>query len=372
MLVVLCIHEDMYISIVYRNYADASSMVFLEEEERAFMVKKPSLLQRIYSIGLYVGVGLLLAESSRALLSRLRSRLWPQRQAQRLAQDTNSSCVAFLVDGENISSPVMERLIERALDEAKKLGDVNIRRVYGSCNLFNSRWNEISLHLELEQIHLAKPTTNKNTADIALAINAIELAKDGVCNRFCIVTSDSDFTPLARRLRELKCTVLGIGEKKAPNALTKACNWFIFTDQLVDATSPSLPSHNPPAPRKPTSLHTPHSVTPAHSANEPFNGNQPAPSTAPQPPVGAPDSVLAEQSAPTVITVLTVAYRDAVHERVGEWVLLSRLGLSLRQLYPDFKASDYAEDLSDLIRQYYTVFEFGKRPNGHPQMRLKQ
>jgi hypothetical protein len=74
----------------------------------------------------------------------------------------------------------------------------------------------------------------------------------------------------------------------------------------------------------------------------------------------------------TVINVLTGAYRDAVHGRMGEWVLLSRLGLSLRQLYPDFKAIDYAEDLSDLIRQYNTVFEFGKRANGHPQMRLKQ
>jgi len=73
-----------------------------------------------------------------------------------------------------------------------------------------------------------------------------------------------------------------------------------------------------------------------------------------------------------VITVLTEAYRDAVHGRMGEWVLLSRLGLSLRQLYPDFKAIDYAGDLSDLIKKYYTVFEFGKRANGHPEMRLKQ
>ncbi len=336
------------------------------------MVNKPSLLQRIYSIGFNLGVGLLLAETSRALFSQLRSRLWPQTLGHRLTQGTNSSSVAFLVDGENISSPAMERLVERALDEAKKLGDVNLRRVYGSCNLFNSRWNEISLHHELEQIHIAKPTANKNTADIALAINAIELAKDGVCNRFCIVTSDSDFTPLARRLRELKCKVLGIGERKAPNALTRSCNWFIFTDQLVDGTSPSLPTHNPPAPRKPASSYTSRPVKPARSSNEPSNGNQPAPPTPAQPPVDAPNRKPAEQSAATVIDILTGAYHDAVHERVGEWVLLSRLGLSLRQLYPNFKASDYAEDLSDLIRQYYTVFEFDKRPNGHPQMRLKQ
>jgi len=57
---------------------------------------------------------------------------------------------------------------------------------------------------------------------------------------------------------------------------------------------------------------------------------------------------------------------------MGEWVLLSRLGLSLSQLYPNFKAADYAENLSELIQQYNTAFDFGKRANGHPQMRLKQ
>jgi len=336
------------------------------------MAEKPSLLQRVYSAGVYLGAGLLLAESSRALLSRLRSRLWPQRPGQRLAQGANSSFVAFLIDGENISSPVMEQLVERALEEAKKLGEVNVRRVYGNCNLFTSRWNEISLHFELEQIHLAKPTANKNTADIALVIDAIELAKDGVCNRFCIVTSDSDFTPLVRRLRALKCQVLGIGERKTPNMLSKACNWFMYTDQLADAVPPTLPTHNPPAPRKQASLHTSRSQTPAPPSNEPPNENQQTPPTSPQQPVGAPDTQQAGQSASTVITVLTGAYLDAVHGRVGEWVLLSRLGLSLRQLYPHFKASDYAEDLSDLIKQYYTVFDFGKKANGHPQMRLKQ
>jgi uncharacterized LabA/DUF88 family protein len=336
------------------------------------MVIKPSLLQRVYSAGVYLGVGFLLAETSRVLLSRLRSRLWPQKRRHRLSQATDSSSVAFLIDGENISSPFLERLVERALDEAKKLGEVNVRRVYGNCNLFTTRWNEISLHLEIEQIHLAKPTANKNTADIALAINAIELAKDGVCNRFCIVTSDSDFTPLVRRLRELHCQVLGIGERKTPNLLTKACNWFVFTDQLVDVVSPSLASHNPPAPRKQASLHTSRSQTLAYPSNEPPNGHQSPPSSPAQQPGATPAAQQVVNLSQTVITVLTGAYRDAVHGRMGEWVLLSRLGLSLRQLYPDFKAIDYAEDLSDLIRQYNTVFEFGKRANGHPQMRLKQ
>jgi len=328
------------------------------------MDDKPSLLQRVHTLIVYLGAGLLLVNGSRTLLSRLQIRLWPQKAGEKPGQAANHASVAFLVDGENLTSHQVERLMERALDEAKKLGEMNIKRVYGSCNLFNSKWNDICLHLELEQIHLAKPTANKNTADIALAVDAIELAVNGTCNRFCIVTSDSDFTPLVRRLRELKCQVLGIGERKTPNTLTKVCNWFVYTDQLIGPASTS------PSQRTPTTPHSTHSTTPDHSSNEPSNGNQAAARL--QQPDAAPGAQPKENLSPTVITVLTEAYRDAVHGRMGEWVLLSRLGLSLRQLYPDFKAIDYAGDLSDLIKKYYTVFEFGKRANGHPQMRLKQ
>jgi predicted nuclease of predicted toxin-antitoxin system len=246
--------------------------------------------------------------------------------------------------------------------------------VYGNCNLFNNtnnKWNDTCLRLELEQIHLTKPTPTKNTADIALAVDAIELAVEGTCNRFCIVTSDSDFTPLARRLRELKCQVLGVGEKKTPKTLTTACTRFVYTDSLVDAVSPSLPSQNAPLLHNPAFQATPRSLTPIHPSNEPSNGNQPHPSSPAQQPVAALSAHPLKKSSQTVITILTRAYIDAVHEKAGEWVLLSRLGLSLRQLYPDFKAADYAADLSDLIRQYHTVFDFGKRANGHPEMRLK-
>ncbi len=337
----------------------------------------PSLLQRARSTLAYMGVCLLLIESSRALLSWFRSHRWSQKRGEmsKPEQTANSTSVAILVDAENISSPQIERIIEHALDEAKKLGEVTIKRVYGNCNLFNNnnnKWNDTCLRLELEQIHLTKPTPTKNTADIALAVDAIELAVEGVCNRFCIVTSDSDFTPLARRLRELKCQVLGVGEKKTPKTLTTACNRFVYTDSLVDTISPSLPSQNAPLLQKPAFQPAPRSLTPIHPLNEPSNGNQSSPSSSAKQPVATASIARpVEKSSQTVITILTKAYIDAVHEKVGEWVLLSRLGLSLRQLYPEFKAADYAEDLSDLIRQYHTVFDFRKRLNGHPEMRLK-
>ena len=304
-----------------------------------------------------LGAGVLLAESSRVLLAWLQSLSRPHKVGAESIKDAGHTSVAVLIDGENISSPQVERVVEFALDEAQKLGEVTIRRVYGNCSLFNQAnniWNDTSLRLELEQIHLARPTINKNTADIALAINAIELAKDGACNRFCIVTSDSDFTPLARRLRELKCYVLGIGDKRTPAALIRACNWFVYTDRPAETSSPAA--------RAPSRLSR--TQTSTAPANEASGESQPAPSEqqpGPQPP---------ENSSQIAVRVLTGAYLDAARVR-GDWVLLSRLGLSLRRLSPDFKATAYAQDLSALIQQYPDVFEFAKKSNGHPQMRLK-
>jgi uncharacterized LabA/DUF88 family protein len=319
-----------------------------------------SFFRRLCSTIFCLGAGFLLAESSRVLLARLRSLSRLRKASTEPGEDGSQASVALLIDGENISSPQVERVIEFALNEAQKLGAVTVRRVYGNCSLFNQNnniWNDVSLRLELKQVHLARPTINKNTADIALAINAIELAKDGTCNRFCIVTSDSDFTPLARRLRELKCQILGIGDKRTPAALIKACNWFVHTDHLTEtpSTSPrTIPRHS-------------RSQTPVAPTNEATGESQPASSGSEQQ-TGAQSP---ENSSQPAVRVLTRAYLDAVRKR-GDWVLLSRLGLSLKRLNPEFKATDYAEDLSALIQQHPDVFDFEKRPNGHPQMRLKE
>lgn len=332
---------------------------------------KPSLLPRARTLIACLGACLLLVESVRTLLSWLRSHRWPWKQNPGLAQTAGSHAVALLIDAENFASIPIERVVEFALNEAQKLGDVTIRRIYSNCSLFNSPYNNLNdtcLRLDFEQVHLTKPTPNKNAADITLSIDAVTLAVEGRCNRFCIVTSDSDFTPLVRRLRVLKCQVLGIGKKQASKTLITACNSFVFLDNEIDAIPSTLTRRPAPAPRKQT-LSTP---PPARPTNMPSTENQPPPSPQPeQQPGGAPAGTQVETATPLAVTILTRAYLDASHGRTGEWVLLSRLGLSLRQLYPDFKATAYAEDLSALIRHYPNVFDFEKRPNGHPQMRLK-
>lgn len=317
---------------------------------------KPSLSQRARSVMAYLGACLLLIESSRALLSWLRSHQWLRKQNSLPVQAGSSNAVALLIDAENFVSMPIERVVEFALNEAQKFGDVTIKRIYSNCYLFNSPNNSLNdtcLRLDFEQIHLTKPTPNKNAADITLSIDAIALAVEGTCKRFCIVTGDSDFTPLVRRLRMLKCQVLGIGKKQASKTLVTACNSFVFIDHLADAS---------PTPRKPA----PSAASPARLANEPPVENQAAASA--QPPQAGEQT---ETPASPAVAILTRAYREASHGRADEWVLLSRLGLVLKKLDPEFRAADYAEDLSALIQQHSDVFDFGKRPNGHPQMRLK-
>src|SRR5579863_3289392 len=171
---------------------------------------KPPLLKRIRTATAYLGAFLLLVESSRVLRSWLHSHQWTWKQNLLPVQATSPNSVALLIDAENFASTTIERVVEFALTEAQKLGEVTIKRIYSNCYLLNSPNNSLNdtcLRLDFEQVHLTKPTPNKNAADITLSIDAVTLAIEGTCTRFCIVTSDSDFTPLVRRLRALKCQV---------------------------------------------------------------------------------------------------------------------------------------------------------------------
>ncbi|HVB73479.1 MAG TPA: NYN domain-containing protein [Ktedonobacteraceae bacterium] len=325
----------------------------------------PSILQRVHTATVYLGAGLLLSEGFRLLFSRLQLRRGSRKaeEHEKPLQSTGRAAVALLVDGENISSSAADFVV----DVAQSHGEVIIKRVFGCCDMFNSsnkkNWRDASLRLDLEQHHLIRPTSGKKTADIALAVNAIELAKDGRCNCFCIVSSDSDFTPLTRELRALGCYVIVIGElEKAPDTLKEACNKFVSIDHLLSSTS---------ATQTPTSVKRAKSTKSISTSPEPT----PASSEAEEPSVSLLETVLepAEKASlpASVSTVITQAYRLSPHGQVGEWVLLSQLGLLLRQLYPEFKPTDYAEDLSALIQSYDSMFEFRKRRNGHPEMRLR-
>src|SRR5258706_3116918 len=141
--------------------------------------------------------------------------------------------IALLVDGDN----AQPKLITLVLEEASKYGKVTIRRVYGDwttphMNSWKSQLNGMAFNL----IQKFSYTTGKNSTDSALIIDAMDILHDSLVDGFCIVSSDSDYTGLAKRIREDGIFVMGIGEKKTPNAFVKSCEIFTFVENLEPKT----------------------------------------------------------------------------------------------------------------------------------------
>ncbi len=137
--------------------------------------------------------------------------------------------IALLVDGDNAQSKMMELVLE----EASKYGKVTIRRVYGDWTTQHmNHWKSISNELAINPIQKFSYTTGKNSTDSALIIDAMDILHADLVDGFCIVSSDSDYTGLAKRIREAGIFVMGIGEQKTPNAFVKSCEIFTYVENL--------------------------------------------------------------------------------------------------------------------------------------------
>lgn len=142
--------------------------------------------------------------------------------------------VAVLVDCDNTSPEVLEH----ALQEVAQFGRVVLRRGYGNHATLTNRWQEALVRLAFTPCLQYQYAAGKNTADIALALDAIEAMFDGRADTFCLVTSDSDFAYLCRKLRERGATVYIVGEEKTPVALRNASDQFFAWQR--PATQPVL------------------------------------------------------------------------------------------------------------------------------------
>lgn len=137
--------------------------------------------------------------------------------------------IALLVDGDNAPP----KLLSLILEEASKYGKVTVRRVYGDWTKPQmNTWKGILNEMAFNPIQKFSYTTGKNSTDSALIIDAMDILRDTLVDGFCIVSSDSDYTGLAKRIREEGIFVMGIGEKKTPNAFVKSCEIFTFVENL--------------------------------------------------------------------------------------------------------------------------------------------
>lgn len=137
--------------------------------------------------------------------------------------------LAVLIDGDNIPSAFVKEMME----EIAKYGNPTIKRIYGDWTKPNlSKWKNMLLEHAITPIQQYGYTTGKNATDSAMIIDGMDILYSGKVNGFCIVSSDSDFTRLATRLREAGMQVIGIGEKKTPNPFIVACDKFIYIEIL--------------------------------------------------------------------------------------------------------------------------------------------
>lgn len=140
--------------------------------------------------------------------------------------ETNSS-LAVLIDADNARPSIVEGL----LAEVAKLGVASVKRIYGDWTTPNlAQWKQVLLEHSIQPIQQFRYTSGKNATDSAMIIDAMDLLYAGHFAGFCLVSSDSDFTRLAARIRESGRRVYGFGEEKTPRPFVSACDRFIYTE----------------------------------------------------------------------------------------------------------------------------------------------
>lgn len=139
--------------------------------------------------------------------------------------------IAILIDGDNAQSSLLPQM----LVEAGRHGQITVRRIYGDWTTSNmNSWKETLNFHAFQPIQQFRYTIGKNATDSAMIIDAMDLLHSGVVDGFCLVSSDSDYTRLATRIREAGVFVMGIGEKKTPKPFVNACDLFVYTENLVE------------------------------------------------------------------------------------------------------------------------------------------
>ena len=137
---------------------------------------------------------------------------------------------ALIIDADNVSA----KYIKPITDELSKYGTITYKRIYGDwTSTLHAKWKDSLLENSITPIQQFSYTTGKNATDSAMIIDAMDIMYTGSVEGFCIVSSDSDFTRLASRIRESGLTVIGMGEKKTPVPFRKACDIFTTLELLV-------------------------------------------------------------------------------------------------------------------------------------------
>jgi hypothetical protein len=252
--------------------------------------------------------------------------------------------VALLIDGDN----AQPSLIGQILTEAGKYGLVTIRRIYGDWTTVNmSGWKNALHDSAIQPIQQFRYTIGKNATDSAMIIDAMDILHGHLVDGFCIVSSDSDYTRLATRIREMGFFVMGIGKRSTPKAFVNGCNIFIYTENLVPRGRGEREAREPRrrdrggSGRKGGGKETREQKQEREDHEDKEDRADAATKFDPVP-------------------LLKGAFDMAVHE--DGWANLGEIGFYLRQLDPGFDPRTYGfKQLSQLIKSQQVLFEVQSR-----------
>ena len=255
---------------------------------------------------------------------------------------------AVLIDDDNTS----HRNIEAILEEIAKYGIASVKRIYGdwSVEALHS-WRDKLLPNAITPVQQFAYVTQKDATDMRLVIDAMDLLYAGDLNGFCIVSSDSDFTPLASRIRESGLLVYGFGEKKTVKSFVNACDKFIYVENLLPDSSDegTTPNSNYKANLKPetTPLNTAQNINGSDSPSQPNK-----------------DKTL--DIDPTTLNLIYKAIKDNSDDE--GWASLAEIGNYINNVKPDFDTRSYGSSkLSSLLKKLIK-FE-SKIENSHMYVR---
>ena len=277
---------------------------------------------------------------------------------------------AVLIDADNVSV----KYIKIILDEISKDGIATYKRIYGDwTNPSLISWKSALLDNSIIPIQQYSYTTGKNSTDSAMIIDAMDILYSGQVEGFCLVSSDSDFTRLASRLRESGMTVIGMGESKTPNSFIAACNKFKYLD-ILSAADEEEPEE---AQKSEAVKKAPQKKTPARkTASQKKAKEEPKPEKE-QKPAPAPQKQQKDIEEPrTSLRTIRRALRTIVRENSDEdnWIIIGKVGNLLGKRYPDFDVRNFGFSKLTPFLDSLDMFEIKserKDNNSSPQMYVR-
>ena len=230
--------------------------------------------------------------------------------------------LAVLIDADNTSSSVAQGLFE----EIAKYGVASVKRIYGDwSNNTLIGWRSILLKHALTPVQQFAYTKGKDATDMGLIIDAMDLLYSGNFSGFCLVSSDSDFTPLASRIRASGLVVYGFGREKTPEAFRQACDRFFYVENLGEVEKAERQASAP---------------TPTASVSGNNGTARPTPAT----------PAVARQMDAGTRALLYKAIKDSTDEATG-WAFVGKIGSYINQTHPDFDSRSYGyAKLSGMLR----------------------